>query len=116
MAAGGNHDWDGFHQLSDLVDHQRGGLRDLTLRAWLLRHSRILVVLLQGGDRLAGCLDRLAGGGELAAQIPFPQLGGDLDHPCDHRLCGRAHRRRGFGQNGARARERAGIDDLTKRR
>jgi len=24
MAGGGNHDWNGFHQLSDLVDHQRG--------------------------------------------------------------------------------------------
>jgi hypothetical protein len=65
-----NHVRDGFHQLSDLIRHQFGGLRDPALRPQLLRDTGILVVLLQGGSGLVRCVDRVACHRSLASSIP----------------------------------------------
>src|SRR5262245_26632768 len=57
---GTSHDWDGFHQLSYLTRHQRGGLRNPALWPQLLRDTWLLVILLQGRCGLGRCVDRLA--------------------------------------------------------
>src|SRR6516225_5830260 len=89
-----NHDWDGFHQLSHLIRHQFGGLRDTALRPQLLCDTGVLVVLLEGGSGLARCVDRVVCRRSLACQDTRSSLRRCLVYPGDPRRSRRAHRGR----------------------